>query len=38
MASGSLETLIDAISTARSLKPHEPEDRDAEAAKISRLR
>jgi hypothetical protein len=38
MAAADLDALVDAISTARSLKPHQPENRDAEAAKIVRLR
>jgi hypothetical protein len=37
MATADLEALVNAISTARS-KHYEPEDRDTEAAKISRLR
>ena len=37
MATADLEALVNAISTARS-KHYEAEDRDTEAAKISRLR
>ena len=38
MASADLEALVDAISPERPLKLYAPEDRDAEAAKIVRLR
>jgi hypothetical protein len=38
MASADIQALVHALSTDRSLKIYEPEDRDAEAAKIVRLR
>jgi len=38
MASKDLSALVDAISNARSLRPYQPEDREAEAAKTARLR
>jgi hypothetical protein len=38
MASMDLKALANAISGAQSLKPHQPEDREAAAAKIARLR
>jgi len=38
MASADLEALTHALASERPLKPYQPEDRDAEAAKIARLR
>ena len=38
MASADLEALTHAFASERPLKPYQPEDRDAEAARIVRLR
>ena len=38
MASADLERLVEAISTGANLRAYKPEDREAEAAKIERLR
>jgi hypothetical protein len=36
--SADLRDLVNILSNARSLRPYQPEDREAEAAKIRRLR
>jgi len=38
MASSDLDDLVELLSSGNSLKPYTPEDREAEAAKVARLR